>query len=395
MTAELAKGAASGMDIFWEHLSKALVNSKPLIEWTAREIPKLADDVGGLLEEMSKHTDEAEFALDALFGMLKIVIGTLKVFTVVGAGVINVLQGMEHLAGKIPVLGDAFDKVGKHGQLLKLATDEVADSTEQLARKQQELTAALDLTTSAFERQIKDMLDADNAAINYQQSIDDLTQSVQENGSTLDINTQQGRNNKRMLDQLISSIEQTFEANIAAGMGADKASLAFLAQEGALQRQMKALGFSKSEIDKYIKALDAMRYAAIAANNAINDTGVGHTHHDSYAQGGQLPHAAAGAYYPPSGDGIVIAEKQTHGEWMIPQAGISQSRAYDLGSAAMAPHGLTVSRPAMVGGGSSGPLQIELTLTGDGQVTSAIMGGIRARVQRKYQGDVQLALRGS
>lgn len=356
MTALLAKGAASGLDIFWGHLSKALLNSKPLIEWTARELPKLADDVGGLLEEMSKHTDEAEFALDALFGILKVGIGVLKVFTVVGAGVIDVLQGMEHAAAHIPVLGDAFDKAGKHGQLLKLATDEVAGSAEQLAKREQELAAAVDANTAAFERSIREMLAADNAAIEYQQSIDDLTQSVHENGVTLDITTQKGRNNKRMLDQLVGSIEATYEENIKLGKGTHEANLAFLAQEGALQRQLKALGFSKAAIDDYIGRLEALRYAAIAANNAINDTGVGYTHHDSYATGGYR-HAAAGMFVPPSNPGTLIGEPQTAGEWLIPQAGISHARAGMLLAGAARPWGMTV------GASGGGPSTLQLAAT--------------------------------
>jgi hypothetical protein len=364
LTTELAAGAASGMDIFWEHLSKALINSKPLIEWTARELPKLADDTGSLLETMSEHADEAEFALDALFGMLKIGLGTLEVFTKVGAGVIDVLQGMEHAAAKVPGLGDIFGDVGKHGKFYKMAADEIAGSTEWMAKQQEYLTAALDANTAAFERSIRQMLDADNAAINYQQNIDDLTESVKQNGRSLDINTQAGRNNKRTLDQLVGSIEANYEENIKLGKGTHEANLTFLAQEGALQRQMKALGFSKQAIDDYIGRLDALRYAAISANNAINDTGLGHSHHDSYAEGG-FRHAAAGMFIPPSDPGTtLVGEPQTGGEWLIPATGIGQSRAYDLISGAARGYGLDVGRRWRGGAGSAGgpsTLQLEAT----------------------------------
>lgn len=375
MTTVLAKGAASGMDIFWEHLSKALVNSKPLIEWTAREIPKLADDVGGLIEEMSKHTDEAQFALDSLFGIVRVGIGILEVFTKIGAGAIGAVQGIQEAASKIPGLGDVFSRA--HGELHTLDTTSqyAAKSAEELAAEQKALASAVDAANRSFEDQIKQMLAADNAAIDYQQNIDDLTQSVQQNGRSLDITTQAGRNNKRTLDQLVESILKNYESNIKAGLGADKANLAFLQQEGALQRQMKALGFSKAAIDEYIGRLEALRYAAISAANAINDTGVGHTHHDSYAQGG-FRHAAAGMFIPPSDPGTtLVGEPQTGGEWLIPARGISQGRAADLIGGAARGYGLDVGRAWQ--GAGSGDLTALIVET---RRTNSLLAGLNLSV---------------
>jgi hypothetical protein len=342
LTVDLAHGLADGIDVFAGHLEKALVNSKPLIEWTASELPKLLDDVGGLLEEMSQHTQEAEFALDSLFGALKVGIKTLEVFTEVGAAAIKVPEFLATGVHNITGLGRAYDG-------LSHSLRESAGSAEVVTTDQANLRRALDATTHAFEDQINQMLAADNTAIDYQQNIDNLTESVHKNGRSFDINTQKGRDNKRVLDQLVGSIEQTYESNIAAGMGADKASLAFLAQEGALKKQMEALHLSKSVIDDYISKLDAMRYAAIAANNAINDTGVGHTHHDSYPSG----HAASGAFLPSSNPGTILAAEPStgRGEWLIPEAGISLPRARDLLQGAASAHGLTVG-PAGGGGGT-------------------------------------------
>jgi len=384
MTTVLAQGAATGMDVFWQHLSKALLNSKPLIEWTAREIPKLADQVGGLIEAMSEHTDEAEFALDSLFGIIKFGIGALEAFTTVGAATIGVIEKIQEAGSKIPVVGDALSRA--HGQLDTMATSSAyaAKTAEQLAEEQKALATALDAATAAFERQISDMLAADNVAINYQQAIDDLTASVHENGRSLDINTQQGRNNKRTLDQLIGTIEATYEANLKSGMGAQKASLAFLAQEGALQRQMKALGFSKDEIDKYIKALEAMRLAAISANNAINDTGLGHTHHDSYAQGGYRRAAAAGMFVPPSSPGTtLIGEPQTGGEWLIPARGISRDRAAGLIRGAARGYGLDVGQA-----GRATPVAMAApapTMSGEVRTTVEFAGDVDSAVATLIQ----------
>jgi hypothetical protein len=346
----LAAGAADGVGRLVDHLNRALVNSSPLVEQFADELPKVLDQVGGLLENMSEHSREAEFALDILFGVIKTGIGILEVFADVGAAVLWPFEQLSTGISKLTGVGRVYDGLSHSLRTL-------GDATQAEAVSQVDLKAALDASTRSFERQLNQMLASDSAAIDYQQGIDDLTASVRKNGRSLDINTQAGRNNKRTLDQLVGSMEQTYEANIASGMGADKASLAFLQQEGALKRQMEALHLSKAVINDYISRLDAMRYAAIAANNAIRDTGTGYTHHEYYAQGGYR-HAAVGMFIPPSDPGTtLVGEPTTGGEWLIPAKGISADRAAWLLSGAAAAHGMSLaqSRPAMPVAWSGGP----------------------------------------
>jgi hypothetical protein len=344
-------GLEKSIDRVVPAFEKMVTASEPLIDELGYQLPRAAGFLADMMGTIADHSDEAVEGLDLLFGALDAGIKSIDVAT---SAFSALYDASKTTTGGLALLIDSIGDTGKHGQLLTMSTDEAGKSAEELAAEQKALATALDAATAAFERQINDMLAADNSAINYQQAIDDLSQSVHDNGRSLDINSQAGRNNRRVIDQLIGTIEANYEANIKAGMGADKAGLAFAQQVGDLKKQMTQLHFSKDAINEYIRALEAMRLAAISANNAINDTGVNHTHHDfgatgGLALGGSIKHFAAGglATTPTFG----YAEPETGGEWLIPNRGISRGRAAMLLSGAGRGYGLDV---VGAGGGRGG-----------------------------------------
>lgn len=415
-TTVLAQGAASGLDVFWEHLSKALVNSKPLIEWTARELPKLADDIGGLIETMSEHTDEAEFALDALFGIIKVGIKTLEVFTTVGAGAIGAVEGLQEAASKVPVVGDAFSRAyGQLDVLDKTVTDQTIPNFAALSQQLQATALdADDLAGAMSDKVVNALLAADHATLSLAEAQTRLSDTLKENGKAFDIHSAKGQANREAILSVVQANLAQYDSMIKSGYSAQEAAAAYDQNTAALERQLKKAGFTAQQIQELIgkykgvpdkvdteiaahgleAAIDRLGYL-LAKLNGLDGSTFGFfihgytevdpisSHHD-YAQGGQLPHAAQGAFYPAHGAGIVIAENQTHGEWMIPQAGISQARAATLLAGAARPWGMTV------GGGGGGNLTI--TLQGGDPLTRTIVGSLRGYVQGTYGGNVQLAL---
>jgi hypothetical protein len=110
-----------------------------------------------------------------------------------------------------------------------------------------------------------------------------------------------------------------------------------------------------------------------------------------YASGG-IRRAQVGMLIPPSSPGTVLtAEPQTGGEALIPLRGISQMRAAALGQVAMGGYGLdVVPRGRVASGGGGG--NISITLYGGDDITSAMLGRIRAEVRTGFGGNVQVAL---
>lgn len=75
----------------------------------------------------------------------------------------------------------------------------------------------IDSLNQRIDTFINKSLSADDAAIRYQQALDDLATSIQQNGNNWDINTEAGRKNQQTLLDGIQAAEQRRQAEIAAG----------------------------------------------------------------------------------------------------------------------------------------------------------------------------------
>jgi hypothetical protein len=398
----LGDGAAGFIDKLVPGLEDAAVAAGPLVADFAQWLPQLGSEFSDLLKTMADNSGTLEDGLNLVLGTVSTLVEVTSVGVDVGSKLFEVAKATTGTVAAVTDLGDASG--GAYGQL-----DKLGDSAEQTATKvadsvpdYQALSKSLnqvsldadDLAGQMTDKVVNALLDADGATLHYAETQTRLAETLKQNKHAFDIHTKAGQENREMIRSSISANLAIYDSMIKSGYSAQEAAAAYDKNTAALEAQLRKAHFTTKQIDeligKYRKVPDKVdtEIGAHGLENAIDRLGFllaklngldgstfgffihGYTevdpiasHHD-YAQGGQLPHAAQGAYYPPSGDGIVIAEEQTHGEWMIPQAGISQSRAYALGSAAMAPHGLEVGRAwrgAGSGGGGPSTLQLEAT----------------------------------
>ena len=109
---------------------------------------------------------------------------------------------------------------GDAGDAAKQATPPVDRYADILKKVQEESKKGRDLQKELASAMLEVKAaagDADAAAIAYQQSLDDATASVKENGKTLDINTEKGRNNMSALLDLKDAALASAEANLKNG----------------------------------------------------------------------------------------------------------------------------------------------------------------------------------
>jgi TP901 family phage tail tape measure protein len=90
--------------------------------------------------------------------------------------------------------------VDRYKASTELATVATADQTEAMEELRQE---AFDSANA--------ILGLSDANIGYEQSVDDATKAIKDNGKTLDINTQKGRDNKTALDRIAASALKVME----------------------------------------------------------------------------------------------------------------------------------------------------------------------------------------
>jgi hypothetical protein len=134
----------------------------------------------------------------------------------------------------------------------KALTDQLDDETKAFG----EVNTAADELTKALDLLFGGTLNAEAANRDYQAGLDTIKDSFKENGKTLDINTEKGRNNRAMIDDNIKSIFSLAEANVANGQSTKDASSSVQLMIADLQNQLTAAGYSKQAIADYIAQLN-------------------------------------------------------------------------------------------------------------------------------------------
>lgn len=189
--------------------------------------------------------------------------------------------GGEELWAEVDKVTAALDRNKAASEAAKFAEAGLTDAMEGTSSQVREQTLALLDNIAAHNQRASDLLADSNAEIALEQAIDDATETIKENGRTLDINTQAGRENQLALNSIAErwndmspaaqsakgALEETKNAYIrsavAAGMSEEAArryadSLFFLPP--AVRTDIEARGAvkAKEDIDAIKAALDRM-----------------------------------------------------------------------------------------------------------------------------------------
>lgn len=149
-------------------------------------------------------------------------------------------------------------------------TQTAAEKQAELAKKAAEAKQRFEeLVTSLFKLQ-NQFLTLSGAAIGVQAAIDQASASAKENGKTLDINTEKGRNNRSALDSLAKSINDQSEAMIRAGKSNLTTARTAETSKTAFIKVAQQMGLNKREAERLAAQLIAIpnvsREARLTAN---------------------------------------------------------------------------------------------------------------------------------
>jgi phage-related tail protein len=150
------------------------------------------------------------------------------------------------------------------GPMIQLQLEANA-ANELLTKSEKDLADAAKIAADAINAQnqaFHDLLATEMAALNadlaYEQAIDDLTESVDDNGTSLNIHSQKGRDNEKAILSVVSALAAQRDAEVAAGTGIDVANAHFQSQIGVLRNHLVQLGFSKGAVDALINSVKAI-----------------------------------------------------------------------------------------------------------------------------------------
>lgn len=266
----LADGLAGLAERAMPGFLNAIEASKPVLLKLAQLLPEIGAALSDFFDSL------ADGGEGAVKGLTLVVIILTTTLNILGETIEALSKAFDWLSqkgeevnttlGKIPILGAPFEWLGEKlaafnaaaesgsGMLVALGDNMLgtAGKTEAAAKATAELNQKMD---DLFNR----MTTATDAAIAYEQAIDDLTAAVRENGRSIDITTQAGRNNVSAVEAVARAAYQAREAAIAMAGGqnasqsaVEAANQKFREQIGALEAQLKAMGFTKAQIDSLL-----------------------------------------------------------------------------------------------------------------------------------------------
>lgn len=346
----------------------------------------LAEGLGGTGEALSSLlTDVAEskgtieglvFLLDSLNGTVEFLGGTLKFLgdgfhqsNVWGAELSGVL---EDLVDGVPLLGsytkwanDHFEELSGTGEAATEVMWRYGDGVKAATKDTDGLIGATDDATEAIDGLAGRMelfsaqLDADEAARNYEQAIDDLTAAVEENGTSLDITTEKGRNVSRAYDDAVQAAIRHRDANIKNGMSIDDANAKYEAEIKKLERLAVQLGISKAAVDKLAGRYDleiVTKYTTIGHPRSNPGNGEVDVANWNVSTSGGITHSAtrrAGGGPAYAGRPYIVGDGGRP-ELFVPETnGVILPRVPSMAPSAVAP------RPLVIDGGGWGQMAFD------------------------------------
>jgi hypothetical protein len=175
----------------------------------------------------------------------------------------------------------ATDEQGKNKEATDAVTEAHKQAGDQFVLEQDaidQLTAAhagyrdfIDQLAGAMDKTYEGTLKGKRASVDYQGAIDSLTDAVQKNGSTLDDNTEKGRNNLTQIfstgDSIAKLIEQRFQETHSIETATETGKL----YVENLKEQLRQSGLTEEQVSQYIDEMNLTpeKIDTIFSNNAM------------------------------------------------------------------------------------------------------------------------------
>lgn len=392
----LAEGLAGFIEQAGPGIAGALRGSIPVLKAIAAELPRMGHFVGEFFDIIG---EGGEGAADAMYAMMRAV----ELTTALVGPQLLYLTTLFEQANNFGLIFGASGALMGFGRSDEKAMFDLSPASDQLYQ----VADAADNARMSLLTLQETMLgvserfnNAHGSLINYEEAIDDLTASVEQNGRSMDIGSEKGRANARALMDVFAAARATYEANIASGMSAEEAARKYNAQIERAKQVARAAGLAADEVNRLAAAQNALptgtrtfTYKTIFLTEGRSPGGVG-------AGGTRYAYRDGGIYA--ARDGLMTgAGIFTGGQPILKfaepgvgrEAFIAQNapagRSLAIANTAAGWHGGQVVPKGWGGGGTVVVVKPYMPTNANRDLVDAITGQIRLDVQHQSRGDVQ------
>jgi hypothetical protein len=245
------------------------------------------NDANGKFKQMTGGTSLVTAAFEGMRFILGVITGPLTLLAKTVSGVSDTVNALKHdtdasgqsmvdAANKTTALAKGLQTAGDGAKHAADANKQAAPAVESLAAKFARQSAATDKLVQSLFRLQNGYITLAGAQVSYQAALDAGTQSVKDNGKTLDINTAKGRANKQALIDLAQSANAQTESMLRNNKGSVAAAGAAEKSRANFVRLAMQMGATKPQAVAMAKSMIAIpnvtREAKLKANKKDLDT---------------------------------------------------------------------------------------------------------------------------
>lgn len=304
-------------------------------------------------------------------------------------------KSLDELKQKYPEAAEAIDGYIKKKRDEQAANADASSSTE-------DYIATIDKLISKQKEASEGVLNLSDAQIAHEQAIDAADQALIDNGATLDLTTEKGRNNQSALNDMVSTTYSVVEAMRAQGKGTQEVQAYMESARASFIQHATAMGMDATQANiladnlgmipgnynaKVVVDNGQALTAFAAVRNAIasiprNVTTVLNTVAANFANkketGGIVSTAATGG--------------ARHSSTMVDEAGPELISLPDGSNVMTAGATRAMGEAGLLGGGGGGATEIVVSMAGADELAKAMLSALRFEVKNNHGGSVISAL---
>lgn len=249
----LTQGLLDAFDFIIESFDNVSDDLEPFIDELAHGFAVLGDAIGNALEILVDTGEEGEEGLrDLINATAALILGTAQLV----AWLTEVYGFFRDIAILAPPIGGAFAHIFGAFEQGRLGTRQYGAATQDLTGQVEGSISATDKQTKAIKEAAAAMDKARDAAfglidatLDYEQSIDDLSETLKENGRTFTAETEKGRENIRAVGEAIQAAQADAEKRFQQGkLSAAEAQRLYQQEVDEILRIARAHGISEQAI---------------------------------------------------------------------------------------------------------------------------------------------------
>lgn len=274
LTDPLARGLGGFVEKLGPGIDRALQGARPIADMLEKKLPEFGND---LSESLSTVAAVAPGAARGL-GQVVTVTGELtKQAAAAGAGLTALnnlfpttigLIRLVPIGGFVQVIGTAAEQTAPKLAALGQRMSDAAGATGPLANGLKDVGGAAETAKNSLTDFYNAQLGIVDSKIAFEQALDDMRDSLKENGTSLDINGQKGRDNMKSIQDAIKDAIRVRDELAAQGK-IEEANAAYKRMVDRIREVATQAGLTKKQIEELVKPYEFTITANIVTRGSL------------------------------------------------------------------------------------------------------------------------------